>query len=132
VVPNWDVGLVLSWPLFDRTVTARRDASNARTQADAAVVQSARDRLTASVQQAVLELHSSREAIPALEAAERAARDNQAQADARFRAGLGTSTELADAEALLTDAQIQLAVGRFSVSRAGARLGRVLAEEPLP
>ncbi|HEX4386960.1 MAG TPA: TolC family protein [Myxococcales bacterium] len=130
VVPNWDVGLILSWPLFDRTVTARRDASTARTQADAAVLQSARDRLTAQVQQAVLELHASREAVPALEAAERAARDNQAQADARFRAGLGTSTELADAEALLTDAQIQLAVGRFSVSRAGARLGRVLAEVP--
>lgn len=130
VVPNWDVGVILIWPLFDRTVLARRDASSAREQADAAIVQSARDRLTAAVQQAVLELHSSREALPALEAAEQAARDNQAQAEARFRAGLGTSVELADAEALLTDAQIQLAVGRFAASRAGARLGRVLAEVP--
>src|SRR4051812_15496079 len=130
VVPNWDVGLVLSWPLFDRTVLSRRDASSAREAADAAVLQSARDRLTAAVQQAVLELHSAREALPALEAAEHAARDNQAQAEARFRAGLGTSVELADAEGLLTDAQIQLAVGRFSASRAGARLGRALAEVP--
>lgn len=128
VVPNWDVGLVLTWPLFDRTVLARRDASAAREIADGAVLQSARDRVTSAVQQAVLELHSSREALPALEAAERAARDNQAQAEARFRAGLGTSVELADAEALLTDAQIQLAVGRFNASRAGARLGRVLSE----
>jgi outer membrane protein TolC len=130
VVPNWDVGLVLSWPIFDRTVISRRNASSAREIADAAVLQSAKDRLTAAVQQAVLELHSAREALPALEAAERAARDNQAQADARFRAGLGTSVELADAESLLTDAQIQLAVGRFNASRAGARLGRVLAEVP--
>lgn len=128
VVPNWDVGLVLTWPLFDKTVLARRDAAAAREIADRALLQSARDRVTSAVQQAVLELHASREALPALEAAERAARDNQAQADARFRAGLGTSVELADAEALLTDAQIQLAVGRFNASRADARLGRVLAE----
>src|SRR5262249_36933303 len=26
-VPNWSVGLVLSWPIFDATVLARRDAS---------------------------------------------------------------------------------------------------------
>jgi outer membrane protein TolC len=129
-VPNWEVGLILSWPLFDRTVLSRRDASAARAEADRATLQSALQRLSASVQQAVLDLHASREAVPALESAERAARDNQAQADARFHAGLGTSVELADAESLLTDAQIQLAVGRFSLARAGARLGRLLSEMP--
>jgi outer membrane protein len=127
-VPNWDVGLVLSWPLFDAAVLSRRNASQAREQADRAVLQSALQSLSAAVQQAVLELRAARDAIPALESAERAALENQAQAEARFRAGLGTSVELADAESLLTDAQIQLAVGRFSLSRAGARLSRVLAE----
>src|SRR5262249_14746165 len=28
-VPNWDVGVVIRWPLFDATVSARADASRA-------------------------------------------------------------------------------------------------------
>ncbi|HZS42534.1 MAG TPA: TolC family protein, partial [Polyangia bacterium] len=55
-----------------------------------------------------------------------AARANQAQADARFRAGLGTIVELADSEALLTGAELELAIGRFTVARARAALGRVM------
>ena len=57
-----------------------------------------------------------------------AATANLDQANARFGKGLGTAVELADAEALLTDSQIQLAVGRFQRARARARLARVIAE----
>ena len=67
-------------------------------------------------------------AVPGLQEALNAAVANSAQADARFREGLGTSVELADSEALRTDAEIQLAVGRFEVARARAYLGRVIAE----
>jgi outer membrane protein TolC len=130
VVPNWHVGMLLSWPIFDGGVLSRRSASAAREQAASAEFESARQRLAASVQQAILSLEIAREALPALQAAARAASDNQAQADARFKAGLGTAVELADAEALLTDAQIQLAVGNFDLSRASARLDRVLPEAP--
>jgi outer membrane protein TolC len=69
-------------------------------------------------------------ALPALQRAVDAAQANHAQAEARFNGGLGTAVELSDAEALLTDAQIQLAVGQFALSRARARLARVLAEAP--
>jgi outer membrane protein len=58
-----------------------------------------------------------------------AARANYAQAEARFKAGLGTALELADAEYLRTDAEIQLAGGQFELSRARAVLGKLLAEE---
>jgi len=57
------------------------------------------------------------------------ARANYAQADARFKAGLGTSVELADGEALRTDAEIQVAVGEFQVARAPAIVARLIAEE---
>ena len=127
-VPNWDVGVVFSWPLFDRSVLSRRDASQARERAASAELQSARQRLGALVQQVILNLHTAREALPALQAAARAAAGNQAQAEARFNAGLGTSVELADAEALLTDAQIQLAAGSFELFRASVRLGRIVPE----
>jgi outer membrane protein TolC len=66
--------------------------------------------------------------LPALQRAVDAATANQAQADARFSQGLGTAVELADAEALLTDTQIDLAVGQFQRARARARLARVIAE----
>jgi outer membrane protein TolC len=66
--------------------------------------------------------------LPALQTAVTASRANYAQADARFRSGLGTSVELADAENLRADAEIQLALGKFQVARSRAVLGRAMVE----
>jgi outer membrane protein len=57
-----------------------------------------------------------------------AAHANYAQADARFKAGLGTSVELADAEALRADAEIRLAIGIFDLAKTRAAFGRAIAE----
>jgi outer membrane protein len=127
-VPNWDVGLVFRWPLYDAVVAARRDAAASRigvARADAAVLGRQE---TAAVQQAYVGLEIAGAALGSLERAVEAARANYAQAEARFKAGLGTSLELADAEAVRTDAEIQLAVGRFDAQRARAVLARLLAE----
>jgi outer membrane protein TolC len=74
-------------------------------------------------------LDVARAALVSLNKAAEAARANYAQADARFKAGLGTSVELADGEALRTDAEIQVAVGEFQVARARAIVARLIAEE---
>jgi outer membrane protein len=129
-VPNWDAGLLLSWPILDFAVLARRDASRELESLRRAELDAARQRLSASVQQAYLAAAVSRDALPALERAAEAARQNQAQADARYRAGLASAVELADAEALRTDAEIQLAIGQFDLARARARLARATAETP--
>ncbi len=86
---------------------------------------------TAAVQQAYVTRRSRRSRWSRCAASVEAAQANYAQAEARFKAGLGTSLELADAEALRTDAEIQLAVGEYDVQRARAALTRVLAEEEL-
>ena len=86
------------------------------------------ERLRTIAQRSYVELDVSRSALPALQRALDAAQANHDQAEARFNGGLGTAVELSDAEALLTDAQIQIAVGQFQLSRARARLARVLAE----
>ena len=70
----------------------------------------------------------SREAIAALQNQVTAARANYDQADARFRAGIGNAVELADAEAVRTDADIQLAIGQFNLARDRAAFGRAIAE----
>ena len=128
IVPNWDVGLVFSWPIFDGTVSAREDASRAREQVRREEIASVRLAQIATIRQAYVIVEVARTALPGFERAVEAARANYAQADARFRAGLGTSVELADAEALRTDAEIQLAIGRFELARSRAAFGRAIAE----
>ena len=91
-------------------------------------VRRARQRFTTAVAASYETLSVSLAAVPALERAAQAANANYEQADARFKAGLGSSVELADAEALRLQAEVDLAIGRFEQGRARARLARALAE----
>jgi outer membrane protein len=127
-VPNWDVGVLLSWPLFDGTVSARRDASRAQEEVRREEVAGIRYSEAALVRQAYVAVDVARKALPVLQQQLDAAVANYLQAEARFKAGLGTSVELADAEALRTDAEIQRALGDFELARARAALGRAIAE----
>jgi outer membrane protein TolC len=129
-VPNWDVGIVLSWPIFDGTTRARVDASRAHEEENRAIVDVVRHEEVARVRIAYAAVDVARAALPSLQHSLDAARANYAQADARFRSGMATSVELADAETLRTDAEIQLALGQFELARARAAFGRAIAEEP--
>jgi outer membrane protein len=127
-VPNWDVGIVLSWPLFDGVVNARAHASRAQEQVRREEIHLVRQENVAAVREAYVEVDVARAALPSFRRAVEAARANYDQADARFRAGMGTSVELADAEAVRTDADIQFALGEFELARARAAFGRTIAE----
>jgi outer membrane protein len=133
-VPNWDAGLVLSWPLFDATINARAGVSRADEATRREEARAVKLKLSAEVEQAHVNAETARDALPVLRRSLEAAVANYAQADARFRSGLGNAVELADAEALRTDAEIQLALGSFEYARARAALGRAIAErfEPRP
>jgi len=127
-VTNWDVGAIFSWPLFDPVVNARAQSSRASEEARRQELYQARFDQVSRIRQAYVAVVVAREALPALEQARDAARANWAQADARFRAGLGTAVELADAEAVLADAEINIALGVFEVARTRAIFGRTIAE----
>jgi outer membrane protein TolC len=129
-VPNWDLGLVLSWQFFDLAVLRRRDVSLRNEDAAQADLDAARLATSSAIQQAYYTFAGAREALPALQRAVDAAKANHDQAHARFKAGLGTAVELADADALLTDAQIQAALGQFEADRARAQLARAIGGEP--
>jgi len=129
VVPNWDVGVMLRWPIWDPVVAARRDAAATRIDAARADLAVQTQQEAAAVQQSYVSVAIAQAAVVGLQRAVDAATANYAQAEARFKAGLGTSLELADAEAVRTDAEIQLAVGRYDVLRARAFLARLLAED---
>jgi outer membrane protein TolC len=127
-VPNWDAALVLSWPLFDPTINARQRASRAAEEVERAEIDLVKRELVSSVERAYVDVDVGRRALPSLRHELEAARANYAQAEARFKAGLGTSVELADAEALRIDAEIRLALGVFDLAKARANFGRAIAE----
>lgn len=128
-VPNYDVGLVLAVPLFEPSLNRRADAADARASAARRDAEAVRLTVRQGVRDAIERVRMEQEALVSLRRAADAARANQDQADARFKVGLGTSTELADAEALRTEAEIQLGVGSFQLRTARAALARLLAEE---
>jgi outer membrane protein TolC len=127
-VPNYDAGILLSWPLFDGTISARKTASHELEQVRRDEIEVAKQALVATIQQTYVSVAVARDALPGLQRAVEAAVANYAQADARFKAGLGTSVELADAEALRASAEIDLAIGTFELAKARAAFGRAIAE----
>jgi outer membrane protein len=127
-VPNWDVGLILSWPLFDGTISARHDAARAEEQVRRDEIDVARLQEVARVREAFVRVGVARQALGALDHAVQAAHANYEQADARFRAGIGNAVELADAEAVRIDAEIAEALGQFELAQARAAFGRAIAE----
>jgi outer membrane protein TolC len=127
-VPNWDVGLVLVWPLVDPTLWAREHVSRVTEDAVKDDADAVRLRLFASVTKAYADARAATDALPVLRRSVDAAVANYEQANARFVVGLGNSVELADAEDLRTGAEIDLALGRFELARSWALIQRLLAE----
>ncbi len=128
VVPNWDLGLVFSWPLFDGVIDARVDAAKAKAEVAKSALDVRKHDFVAAVRRAYFAVRLADETIPALEHALDAARINYGVADARFKGGLASSLEVADAEAVLTSAEIELAVGRYQLARARALFDRAISE----
>ena len=128
-VPNWDVAFILRWPLFDGTIAARQRASSARERGLQSDLEAIVQQEVTAIQRVYVQAEVARASLASLARSVEAARSNYAQAEARFKAGLGTALELADAEYLRTDAEIQLAGGQFELSRARAVLGKLMAEE---
>ena len=129
-VPNYDIGLVLRWPIFNGPIAARERASRAREQVAREQLDVVRFQRSTAVQQSYLSVQVAKAALPALERAVEAARANYDQAEARFKQGLADAVELADAEALRTQAEIDLIVGQFDLARARVNFARAIAEEP--
>lgn len=128
VVPNYHAGVVLSWAILEPTLSRRTDASRAREAALASEMELAVRTQRAAIAAAWQEADVATRSLEALERGAAAARANYDQAENRMKVGLGTATELADAQALRTDADIQLAIGRFQTARTRAALERAVAE----
>jgi outer membrane protein TolC len=125
-VPDYFLGAVLSWRFYDPVLEARVNTAAREADVAALEVDVVKEQSVARAQQAWLRADLSVRALHGLERSLEVAHANYQQAEVRFQSGLGTSVELADAEALRTAAEAELVLGRFELARAQAGLLRVV------
>jgi outer membrane protein len=116
---NWALGASITFPAFDFfSIRARKgiEAHNER-GAEARYAQTMQD-LTGQIEKAKAVLNGARRVAENTPIQLSAARDTEQQASARYRAGLANITEVAEAERLLTQAEIDDSLARLGVWRA--------------
>ena len=118
-VPNWALGVVLTWPVFaSQTVGPRARVEEALTARDRAHEREIKDDIASDVAQARAILDGAYRAVANTPVALKAAREAEQQATARYRAQLATADDVAQAERLLEQAEIDDALARLGVWRA--------------
>jgi outer membrane protein TolC len=129
-VPNWAAGLTASFPLFDFSANrARLAIDTAEAAASQARLQGVTQRKKIEVRQAEVLLDAAARMAANIPAQLSAARQADAQARARYEAGLTSILEVADAQRLLAQAESEEALASLAVWR--ARLALVAASGDL-
>jgi outer membrane protein len=129
-VPNWGVGLTVTFPLLDLpALHARREIERQKERAESARYEQVVQDLAAAVEKARASMDAARGVVATTEVRVSAARAAGRQALARYTAGLGTVLDVADTERLLTQAEIDDALAKLNVWR--ARLAAAVASGDL-
>jgi outer membrane protein TolC len=116
---NYALGLSITFPIMDLpSIHAKEATQSATIRAETARYQQITTELTARWNAAVAALEGSRRVAANTPVQVSAATAANQQASARYQAGLGTIVELADAQRLLTQAEIDDALARLGVWRA--------------
>ena len=124
--PNWQAGLSLSWPLYAPAVGRQTRAAEAQEAAQRANLEARRLEVSRDVDNAYLALAGAKERLPAASSALAAARANQAQAQGRYRAGVGSIIEVADAQSLVATAHAEWVRAQTGYHLAIAELQRAM------
>ena len=118
-IQNWALGIAVTFPLMDLPalrVKKEIEASKGRAES-ARFDQIARD-IKANVAKAMATLDGARHVAENTPVALDAARQGEVQAAARYKAGLGTLIEVAEAQRLLTQTEIDDSLARLNIWRA--------------
>jgi outer membrane protein TolC len=124
---SWDLGVSVSWPLFDGgKARAERAVAASRAEAIRRRVEDFDALVALEVRQRQLDLESSRAAYDATAEAVSAATEARRVLAERFAAGVATTTDLLDADLALREAELERTRLAASVRLAEARLLRAL------
>lgn len=120
---NWNIGLNLTWPIFQGGLT-RGEVREARANVTAAQAQLSQAQLNVrfQVEQARLNLRSAKAAIEAARDARENAQQRLRLAEGRYESGVGSIIELDDAAVASLAAGAQLVQAEYNVSSARAAL----------
>ncbi len=123
LVPNWYVGLGLTWNILQGGLT-NGQVREARGTLENLVGQEQAERLQiqVDVEQARLGVQAAKATIGAAEEAQTNARNQLTLAEQRYEHGLGNAVELSDAQVAYTSAEAQLVQARFNLASARAQL----------
>jgi outer membrane protein TolC len=128
-IPNWAAGAVLTWSILDiPTIRARARSASATTEAAAARRDETYLAVGAQLSSATAALDGARAVATQTPATLAAARTAEQQIIARYRAGLAPVVDVADAERLLTQSEIDDAVARLEVRRALLAVARAVGD----
>lgn len=118
-VQNWAVGFTVNFPLLDLpALKYRRGIEKAREEAEVARYSQLQQEIQGRVAQAEATLQGARRMANNTPVQLAAAQAAERQASARYQAGLSTIVEVADAQRLLTQAEIDNGLARLNVWRA--------------
>ncbi|HET7214689.1 MAG TPA: TolC family protein [Terriglobia bacterium] len=120
---NWATGFSVTFPLMDiASIRARKRIEMANQRREQALYDQTVQTLTGQMDQAEVVLDASRQIAQNTPVELRAATDSEAQARARFKAGLDTIVDVAEAQRLLLQAEIDDSLATLNIWRALARL----------
>ncbi len=115
---NWAVGLTVAFPLFDfASIRARKKIEASNERQEAARYDQAIQDLTGQLEKARAAWEGARQVAENTPVQLRAAHDTETQSRARYQAGLATIVEVADAQRLLVQAEIDDSLAKLNVWR---------------
>jgi outer membrane protein len=127
---NWGLGVSVSWNLTAHRVAAEKQGVEAAQElGERAQLSSLQRQLNTARKKALATLDGARQIAGAMPQQLAAARATEQQATSRYQAGLGTISDVAEAQQLLTRAEIDDALAKLAVWR--ALLGVAIAEGDL-
>jgi outer membrane protein TolC len=128
-IPNWAIGAALSWAALDiPSISTRSRAASADAAAQAARRDETELAITGQMESATALLRGAVRVAQTTPTALGSAHQAEEQALARYRAGLTQAIEVADAERLLTQAEVNDALARLGVRRAELLLARAAGD----
>jgi outer membrane protein len=116
---NWAVGFSVFFPIFDyASLRARRETETHHERAESARLEQVIRELKGQHDRAAASYEGARQIAANTPQQLQSAHDTEQQATARYRAGLGTAIEVADAERILTQSEIDDRLAKLNIWRA--------------
>jgi outer membrane protein TolC len=126
---NWGIGFSVTFPFLDKPhVNVQRQIETHRSLAESARLKQVERELNTGAAKAEANFQAAKEIESTLPAQLEAARAAEAQARARYQAGLATVLEVADAQRLLAQSESDTALARLNVWRARLALDAALGD----